>query len=346
VEQGVKTLLRMALSVAAGVALLALLMLWGGVEPTEIWHTLLSLPPWIFFLCLAIHTVVYVLRALRLLSLVPENQRPTFPAMLAVVAAHNLASYVLPAKSGEATLVIYLKGLCRVSGSAGLATLIVSRLYDFTVMCAMMSVATAGMVATEHWNAPRWLGLAGAAVLATGSVVFLVLGLRGEKLMGPLRLSLRALRLDRTTAGRKLYELSQRASDALRVARGSASIAGLLASSALIWLGVFVFYALLARGFGLPQRIGLPEATFGSGLAVMSNILPVNAFAGFGTQESGWVLGFGILGIEREQAFATGLSVHLVQLFNVCMMGLLGHIAMGILPRRAAAPPPPPADVG
>jgi hypothetical protein len=28
---------------------------------------------------------------------------------------------------------------------------------------------------------------------------------------------------------------------------------------------VFVFYALLARGFGLPERIGLPEATFGSG---------------------------------------------------------------------------------
>jgi uncharacterized protein (TIRG00374 family) len=341
----VKTLLRMVLSVAAGLALLSLLMVWGGVSPREVWHTLLSLPVWIFALCLAIHTTVYVLRALRLLSLVPKSQRPTFPAMLAVVAAHNLASYVLPAKSGEATLVIYLKGLCRVSGAAGLATLIVSRMYDFTVMCAMMSLATAGLVATSHWNAPRWIGLAGAAVLAAGSVLFLVLGLRGEKLMGPLRLTLRGLRLDRTKLGRKLYELTQRASDALRVARGSASISHLLITSVLIWLGVFVFYALLARGFGLPERIGLPEATFGSGLAVMSNILPVNAFAGFGTQESGWVLGFGILGIPREQAFATGLSVHLVQLFDVCIMGLLGHIAMGVLPRRAAAPPSPPADV-
>ena len=340
-----KTLLRMTLSVAAGVTLLALLMLWGGVSPTEIWHTLVNLPPWMFAACLAIHTCVYILRALRLLSLVPKDQRPSFPAMLSVVAAHNLASYVLPAKSGEATLVIYLKGLCRVSAATGLATLIVSRLYDFTVMCGMMALATAGLTLTSHWNAPRWLGFAGTAGFSCASALFLVLALRGEKLMGPLRLMLRGLRLDRTVLGQKLYGLTQRASDALRVARGSASIFWLIATSALIWLGVFVFYALLARGFGLPDRIGLPEATFGSGLAVMSNILPVNAFAGFGTQESGWVLGFGMLGIAREQAFATGLSVHLVQLFNVCMMGLLGHIAMGVLPRRAAAPPSPPADV-
>ena len=60
-----------------------------------------------------------------------------------------------------------------------------------------------------------------------------------------------------------------------------------------------------------------------------------NAFAGVGTQEAGWVLGFGILGIERDTAFATGLAVHLVQLFNVCAMGLAGHVAMGLMPRVA-----------
>ena len=325
----------MAVSAAAGLALLALLMVWGGVTPGDVARTLVGLPPWVYFVCLAMHFGVYCLRSLRFLRLIPRAQRPSFTAMMAVSASHNLASYVLPAKSGEATLVLYLKGVCRVSGAAGLASLIVSRLYDFAVMTGTLALATAWLTTSPHWSAPRWVGLVGAGGLATASATFLLLALRGEKVMGPLRLGLRTLRLDRTRFGRKLYELSQRASDALRVARGGTSVSTLLVLTALIWAGAFLFYALMARGFGLPERIGFLEAVFGSGLAVMSNILPLNAFAGFGTQETGWVLGFGVLGIDRESAFATGLAVHLVQLFNVCLMGLIGHVVMGALPRTA-----------
>ena len=135
---------------------------------------------------------------------------------------------------------------------------------------------------------------------------------------------------------RAASELSQRASEALRQARGGVSVPALLALTALIWLGVFGFYAFLAYGFGLPEHISPGGAVFGSGLAVLSNILPINAFAGVGTQEAGWVLGFGVLGVGREQAFATGLGVHLVQLFDVVAMGLVGHLAMGLIPRRHA----------
>jgi hypothetical protein len=355
-----KTLLRMALSAAAGLALLALLMVWGRVSPAQVLDTLLGLPPWVYLLCLGTHFVVYCLRSLRFLRLIPREQRPSFTAMMAVSASHNLASYVLPAKSGEATLVLYLRGVCRVSGAAGLASLIVSRLYDFAVMIGSLAVATLWLTTTPHWGTPIWLGRMGAGGLALLSATFLVLALRGEKVMGPLRLGLRTLRLDRTRLGRRVYELSQRASDALRVARGGTSPGALLALTVLIWVGIFVFYALLARGFGLPERIGFGEAVFGSSLAVMSNILPLNAFAGFGTQETGWVLGFGILGIDRESAFATGLAVHLVQLFNVCLMGLVGHLVMGALPRPVGAstrpaeeagegatePPGPPSHVG
>ena len=345
----------MALSAAAGMALLVVMMVWGGVSPADVLRTLLGLPPWVFLLCLAIHITIYCLRSLRFLSLIPRHQRPTFTAMTAVSAAHNLASYVLPAKSGEATLVLYLKGVCRVSGAAGLASLIVARLYDFAVMCGVMALSSIWLATTRHWDAPPWMGLAGGAGLGLASALFLLLALRGERVMGPLRLGLRTLRLDRTRLGKKVYELSQRTSDALRLARGGASVPGLLALTALVWTGVFVFYALLARGFGLPERIGLLEATFGSGLAVMSNILPVNAFAGFGTQETGWVLGFGLLGIDRESAFSTGLAVHLVQLANVCLLGLAGHLVMGALPRRkqeaaarerAAGVSDPPQDAG
>jgi hypothetical protein len=93
---------------------------------------------------------------------------------------------------------------------------------------------------------------------------------------------------------------------------------------------------LLARGFGLPENIGLPEAAFGSSLAIMTNVLPINALAGLGTQETGWVLGFGLLGVEADAAFATGVGVHLVQLANVVLLGTLGHLGMALIPSRTA----------
>jgi hypothetical protein len=109
----------------------------------------------------------------------------------------------------------------------------------------------------------------------------------------------------------------------------------------LVWCGIFCFYVILARGFGMPERIGLVETAFGSGLAIMTNVLPINALAGFGTQETGWVLGFGLLGIEGDAAFSTGVGVHLVQLVNVLLLGVLGHLGMGLLPGARRRP-----DVG
>jgi uncharacterized membrane protein YbhN (UPF0104 family) len=70
---------------------------------------------------------------------------------------------------------------------------------------------------------------------------------------------------------------------------------------------------------------------------VLTNLLPINAFAGFGTQEGGWVLGFGLLGVERELALSTGIAVHLVQLSNTVLFGAIGHVAMGLLGAAAGA---------
>ena len=85
----------------------------------------------------------------------------------------------------------------------------------------------------------------------------------------------------------------------------------------------------------MSETVDLSQAALGSGLAVVANLLPINGFAGFGTQEAGWVLGFGALGVPKDVATATSVGVHLVQLGNVVLLGLLGHIAMALLaPRR------------
>ena len=81
----------------------------------------------------------------------------------------------------------------------------------------------------------------------------------------------------------------------------------------------------------------MTPAALCSSWAMLANLLPINGFAGAGTQELGWVVGFRMLGVPEDLALSTGLGVHLVQLFNVVALGLLGHLAMALLPVRSQA---------
>jgi hypothetical protein len=101
-----------------------------------------------------------------------------------------------------------------------------------------------------------------------------------------------------------------------------------------MWACVFVFCAVLARGFGLPDSISFAQASFGASLAILTSLVPLSAFANFGTLEAGWVLGFGIFGVSRELALATGTGLHLAQLAYAIVLGIAGHIAMGTLRTR------------
>ncbi len=311
-------------------ALLTALMVWGGVKPSEALDVLRELEPAVFFMALGSHMSIYCFRALRFMLLVPKENRPPFGRALMVTAAHNLASYVLPAKTGEATLVVYLRTQAGVPAAQGLASLVVSRLLDGAILCAGLSAACLYLSRNERYSNLEPLAPLGAALLVL-CFVFLLLSLRSEFLVSAFEFVFRSLRLHRFQRGQKLLEKTERITAALREAGGGGHLVAAALATIPIWGGVFFFYAVLSRSMGLPEEISYAEATFGSSLAVMFNLLPVNGFAGFGTQEMGWSLGFGLLGVEEDLALATGIGCHFVQLFNVCAMGLIAHFAMGLV---------------
>lgn len=318
---------RLAASLLVAAALLAALFVWGGVGFADFAAALGRLDVGVWALAFALHAGIYVLRAWRFRLLVPPPARPAFGPTLAVSAAHNLASYVLPAKTGEATLVLYLKGYAGVPAAAGLASLVVSRLFDLAVLCAAVAAALA--VTAERVTA---LGepLPLIAALAALAVALAAACLRPQALPSLTGWLLERLRLQRVAAGRAVLSRLERIGSALRATSGARTQLACLALTAGQWALVFAFYAVLARGTGLPSDIGYAEAMFGSSLAVLFNLLPVNGFAGFGTQEAGWKIGFVLLGVEPELALATGLAVHLVQLADVVLLGLAGHAALGL----------------
>lgn len=338
-----KTLRRLGLSLAIAAVLLWLLSVWAGVGPGDLVGALQRLDRSTYLTALGVHLCIYTVRSWRYAVLIPEAHRPRFVPMWACSAAHNLAAYVLPAKTGEATLVLYLRSLAGVPGSSGLACLVVARLLDLAVLG--VSVGLVLLWLAPGFKAAPWMGAAGLASLGLG-VAFTLLCLRPHWPARLATLLLGRLGLERHPVGARLLARAGEVTAALRLAAAGPRLLVAWLLTAGIWALVFQFYAVLARGTGLPATMSYPEACLGSSLAVLFNLLPINGFAGFGTQEAGWKIGFGLLGVPADLALASGLAAHLVQLANVVCFGLLGHLWMGLAGRGAALPSVPPGASG
>jgi uncharacterized protein (TIRG00374 family) len=325
--------IRVSASLIVAATLLGMLMLWGGVSPVDALRAIASVPPELFAVALVIHATVYCLRAVRFNLLMPAPVRPSFRRGLVVTAAHNLASYVLPAKTGEASFVVYMRSQCRVPSANGIASLLIARMLDGATLCGGLALACVVLGRSGRYDRLEWLGTVGAGLLVA-TLVFILLSIRGDVVVRIGESLLRWIRLHHWHFGERFLVRTNQLAMALRGAGGSGRLPLAAVVTVPIWLGVFGFYLLLAGAMGMSDDFSMAEATFGSSLAMMFNLLPVNGVAGMGTQETGWVIGFSeFLGVERELALTTGMGVHLVQLFNIVVMGLLAHLAMGVMPR-------------
>lgn len=332
IGSALRPILRVLLSLLVAGILIVFLAIWGQVSGADVataWHAL-SLRA--YLVALAFHVLLYVLRAVRFWILIPPRQRPPLVSLLMVSSAHTMAATILPAKIGEATFIVYLRNTCGVSAAAGTASLVVSRLLDLATLTLGLSIATLVLGTAGAYPQLGWLTSVGW-LLAGGSLFLFALSARGDWLVEIASSLLHRVGLDRLERGRRILARTERVAHALRQAGGERRLVAATLVSLPIWLCVFLFCATLARGLGLPESVTLAEATFGSSLAILTSLIPLSAFASFGTLEAGWVLGFGALGIDPTLATATALGMHIVQLINVVGLGLLGHVGMGFAAR-------------
>jgi len=319
----------LSLAIAAG--LIALLLDWADIRPAQIAATLRRIDPRAYWSALFVQAAIYPLRALRLSILIPSAHRPTVARLLPITASHILAANVLPAKVGEASLVLYLRRVAGVPAAHGLALLLVSRLLDLATLTGGLALACLGLAATGEVGELTWLAPLGAA-LAVPTLLVAFLVARGERLLSRFRGVLAPLRLERTALGRRSQALLARVIEALAEVSGRRRLLGALATLP-IWVCVFLFYATLARGLGLEQ-FSFPMTVFGSGLAILGSLLPLSGFAGFGVQDMGWAAGFTVLGAPAELAASTGVAAHLIYLLHIAAFGLCGHLVMGFWMRN------------
>jgi uncharacterized protein (TIRG00374 family) len=324
-----KTAVRVLVSLLVAAVLLAALMLWGKVDLDDVWSTWKSLSLAVYLESLAIYVGIYLLRTVRFRILLPAAHRPGFGATFAINAAYQMAALTLPARIGEATFVVYSNRVCEVPASEGLAALVVARVLDLATLALGLSVACIALFATGNYPELGWLTWVGAGS-GVGALLLFLLSARSDFLLLIADRITLAFKLDRFARGRKLLEVTKKTAEALRRAGGR----GPLVKSALVslptWALVFLFCAVLARGLGLPPETSLAQATLAATFAILMSLVPLSAFASFGTLETGWVLGFKLVGIDAKLATATALGFHVVQLIDIVLLGVIGHVGMGL----------------
>jgi len=322
------TAVRVLLSLLVAGGIVALLLSWSGTGLSELWQRLRQLDSRVLWTSTLVLAGIYLTRGLRFWILLGKGLRPPLSRLLPITGVHGFAAYFAPAKLGEAVLVLLLSRSGGVSGSHGLAVLIVARLLDLAAVAGSLGATCLVLAAAGSYPQLTWLVPLGFTLLGL-TVVFGTASLQGQRLASIALWGLGLLGLRRTRLGTKVIGLVERVRGALgEVDR--ASLGASVAVSLLVWLGVYMYYAVLARGLGLSQ-LDFAEAVFGSSLAVLANLLPINGFAGFGTQDAGWVAGFTALGAEPALATESALAFHLVYVVHIVLFGLLGQVALALL---------------
>jgi hypothetical protein len=208
--------------------------------------------------------------------------------------------------------------------------LFLSRLFDLAALGIAMGCACLALALQT--GMPGWLYPVGLAALA-GGFALLLLTLRGSLFTSLLRWCAQRVGGARTKFGAALIGRLQSAGQALDAVRGPSVFWRCAGLSVLAWLCIFAFCGILGRNLGLPDSIGPLQAVFGAALAILTSLIPISAFASIGTLEAGWVLGFSLFGVDKDIALATGAGLHIVQLVNVVVIGVLGHLWMARLRR-------------
>lgn len=216
---------------------------------------------------------------------------PHGPEFLASTALHGFASYVLPLRLGELVLPIMMRrqGISGLPRSLG--GLLLVRIYDaFLVMMAGAVVFLArpdlAPVATFEFEDGLSTGL-----MSTFVFVFCTAGL--------------------WLVGRRLP-----------ASGGCKDRAQFSLLSVTIWLSVTGMNMAVLRALGLDVQPVLLLLLLVLGVAVM--VTPIQGFAGLGGHQLVWVLALAASGRSAEAALEVALASHILIIFYVCVLGVVG----------------------
>jgi len=321
-DLGALSLKRLILSIS--ITIIIIFVLFTQISLEDLYTLLKSIDPLWAILGSAGYLFAILFRALRYKQLIHSKDIP-LAELFRISAFYHLSLMVLPSKLGELSYPYLLNRISGMNMTEGLASLIVSRVYDFFIILMVFLFASFGFQGLFRINLFLVILLASVLICLTLLVFFYidtflrlfstVLGRisnwTGPKKKKPFR-----------WAQTKIQEMAE---DFIAI-KAKRTYVSVTLTSLISWIMVFwMFYAFL-RGFGI--EISYLKMVFGSTVAVIANALPISGLGNWGLLEAGWAAGFMIVGLSKGEAIATGFGVH-IMIFAVS--ALIGFICWATL---------------
>lgn len=262
-----------------------------------------------------------LLRALRFSNLI--YSRPAkWMELIPVSALHNIFMYLMPAKTGDVTYILFAKNRLNVSLTEGTATLLAARVYDFSVVALTLAI----LLPFSKNKMPDWIFRSAilfcllVLVGAIGILAFLKYGKRTA-----------ASKQQEQTSKNSLQKIFTRLRSAwnkfilgLREIQEHGAHGRVAFITAAIWLCIYANFYFAAKSMGFP--IAFYHIAIISIVMVPLTLLPLQGFANIGTHEIGWTSVLVAFNYPYETALAIAAGSHFVLLLSVLISGGLAFL--------------------
>jgi uncharacterized protein (TIRG00374 family) len=216
---------------------------------------------------------------------------------------------VLPARTGELTLIYYLNKIGNADMSKGLHSLIIVRLFDFIIVPVFFIVSLV-----------IYFGKDSSMVLIAAAIAFFILTCLAlfniKWIIFTVKTIFSAItnriKIHDRPVIKKINSLINRVLDEFIDFNTARYIPGLTLTSILVWFHLYLFFFIVIRALGID--VNFFQSVAGATGGVITNVIPVNSFGSFGTLEAGWTGGFMIVGMTEQHAITTGFGSHIVTL--------------------------------
>jgi uncharacterized protein (TIRG00374 family) len=308
------------LAVLITVVLLALL--FTQINLKDVITTLKNINPVYLIAGFILYTCSYILRAWRFYVLL--NAEVGIHDLFNIECVHNAINNLLPARTGELSYIYLLKKNNNKTTGDGIATLVVSRIFDFIALIILFFIATV-LVKDIPTNimAVLWI----ISVFTLFLLIILVLLLTtGKKFVIIAQKTAERMHIENNPGVNYLIRKGFETVESLDKIQMKKSMPALMVSSLLIWgFSYFVVYLLM---IGMNFQISILLVILGGTFIVLTSILPIQGIAGFGTTETVWTLVFVPLGLSIDQAIISGFCFHIIMILYFSILGIYGVIKM------------------
>lgn len=292
------------------------------ISITAVWSLFSKLSYNWIALAILLYFINNVGRAFRLRLLLP-NQNTRFYKLLLIVNAYMMFSNILPARTGEFSLLYFLRNDEDIPLDEGSAALVVGRIMDYLAVAVIFIIGA--------WFSLSQLLEAGASQTtsiieaALGTIVAVVIVLGSMVWWGRRLLKLAhwfAIRpgLSSSSVLKFVIKALDKIIAAFAAIHSFRRYVIVFLWSLGLWVTIFIRFYALVRALDLETT--LLNTIVGSTFAVLSKSIPFVTFGGIGTHEAGWTIGFMLVGFNETTALSSGFAVNILTLITTIVIGV------------------------